>query len=461
MEVIPWPRRHVRPPTMQHNLRARGGFTALMAAEASWRRHGRRGRRLVKLSVAAVITMALAFVPTTAHSRAGDLDRSFGRGGMVKTPAQDDPFVAGLARYDDGRLLVLSQFVGSRPQLIGYRANGRLDAAFGRRGRVLVREAGRAMVTLPSGGSVHVGYNSLVRRLRDGSYDESFGSEGRVTPPLPMPDDPERITRSRDGRLVVSGSRYFPPQPGWCGQREARYYPTVARFLPSGTLDRGFGGDGQVTTIREQSAEVVDHVVQPDGKVVALIADNSCYAPFATISLLRYRANGTLDRGFGTRGEAKVGGDPAKVGELALARNGRIVVSAGSGYNNTLLARFLPDGSPDRTFGEGGRVLERFRWLPHERGLEYAKTLALARDGRIFVGGPTRNPLDFGGFFIAGFTSRGSVDRGFGRRGVVFTRFDRFDAHYVHKILLQPDGRLVAAGAGTNPFVLLARYHIE
>ena len=86
--------------------------------------------------------------------------------------------------------------------------------------------------------------------------------------------------------------------------------------------------------------------MQPDGKLV--IAQTSV--------LTRRRPDGRLDRSFGVGGRVVV--KAPGVSGLAVAPDGTIVAGLGPtgfGYP-AMLARYLPHGRPDTSFGSGGRL---------------------------------------------------------------------------------------------------------
>src|SRR5205085_2021411 len=79
--------------------------------------------------------------------------------------------------------------------------------------------------------------------------------------------------------------------------------------------------------------------------------------------LVRYTAAGQLDTNWGTGGRVitDLGGDRDELTSLIVQKDGKIVAG---GYTNKLaagtsafaLARYLPDGSLDQSFGTGGIV---------------------------------------------------------------------------------------------------------
>jgi uncharacterized delta-60 repeat protein len=189
------------------------------------------------------------------------------------------------------------------------------------------------------------------------------------------------------------------------------------------------------------SARTLDAVagvaVQPDGKIVAAGSSQAADSS-SEFALARYLPNGRLDRSFGASGRVLTGFGPngrATASSVALQRDGKIVV-AGTAGHAFAVARYRPNGTLDRSFGAGGRVLTRFgqRWAD-------ASSIAIQRDGKIVVAGSSA-----GLFALVRYRRDGSLDRSFGDRGRVLTRFGSGDFWRASALVLQRDGRMVAAG---------------
>jgi len=139
-----------------------------------------------------------------------------------------------------------------------------------------------------------------------------------------------------------------------------------------------------------------------------------------------------------------------------LQPNGKIV-AAGNVYCGQCswiaLARYKHDGSLDASFGSGGTTTGTIA------GSDLAQAVARQPDGRIVVAGYTSHSLDAGNSLLVRYTQRGTLDRSFGKDGAVVTDFGA--GSFADAVVVQPDGRIVAAGsfgedAGVN--LMLARY---
>lgn len=212
------------------------------------------------------------------------------------------------------------------------------------------------------------------------------------------------------------------------------------------TLDPTFGTAGKVVTpFAGTLSGPAALVVQPDGKLVVGAEYQRDFG------ILRYLPDGSVDATFGTQGAAATnfGADTFdRVNALVLQPDGALV-AAGMALGNSAgadfgLARYLPDGSLDFAFGVAGRVTTNFDGF-----YESAAALLLQPDGKLVaVGGPP--------FLLARYHADGSLDAGFGRAGKVSTGFAGGGIGSAG--VLQPDGRVIAAGWGGPGTFLLARY---
>ncbi|HJY59568.1 MAG TPA: hypothetical protein VJ418_24575 [Streptosporangiaceae bacterium] len=151
---------------------------------------------------------------------------------------------------------------------------------------------------------------------------------------------------------------------------------------------------------------------------------------------------GTLDHTFGKNGIVLTNqGFPAAA---VLQSNGDIVVAVGSGSPGSGLARFLPNGARDTTFGNGG-----FAALPNLGIPSVHPGLAVQSDGKlVWAGEATASNGTGSTFAVVRFNANGTLDQGFGAGGLATTTFPVFNASVqgAQTVLIQPDGKILIGG---------------
>ncbi|MFT3892412.1 MAG: choice-of-anchor Q domain-containing protein [Anaerolineales bacterium] len=231
----------------------------------------------------------------------------------------------------------------------------------------------------------------------------------------------------------------------------------VARYNTDGTLDAGFGLDGKViTVIGNEDDYASDIVIQPDNRIVVVGGKNIGTAN-EDIALVRYHPDGSLDATFGLGGIVVYGSDNnGEIGaSVDIQQDGKLVVG-GYHHNATTLdlalSRFNTDGSPDASFGSDGMVITNF--VPGT-GFEIGGLVALQPDGKILLAGAHQE----GHFLLARYLSNGSLDVSFGTNGLVLTPVMR-GADMIRGIALQVNGKIVLAGySGFDSDFGIARYN--
>lgn len=134
----------------------------------------------------------------------------------------------------------------------------------------------------------------LVMMKADGTLDNSFSSDGRVTTHfLGNNDYCNALAQQPDGKIVAAGT---------AGSLSSGTELAIARYNLTGNLDLTFDTDGKVTTNVDgggNDEELRDLVIQPDGKLLAC----GYSVDIGTRALLaRYETNGALDPSFGVGG---------------------------------------------------------------------------------------------------------------------------------------------------------------
>ena len=249
------------------------------------------------------------------------------------------------------------------------------------------------------------------------------------------------VALAPDGKLVLGGA-------------EGRLAGLVMRFNADGSPDQSFGGDGVVHLPQTLfGGKVTAVAVRLDGSV--LVA-----APETLISL---NADGSLDTSFGGGdGVAHVYlADFEGARQLLVQPDGKILAAGGVFQVN--IARVLPDGQLDPSFGERGLFTVDTTFGRHSVE-EFVHDLALDPNGKIVVAASTPGRED-GPFSVAPHgilvrvNANGTLDSSFGGDGVVDTNPPGVhSAAYAVRPL--SDGRLAVAGTVNTGF-FFARYHFN
>ncbi len=288
---------------------------------------------------------------------------------------------------------------------------------------------------------------NINSKAQPGTLDSTFGNNG-----IAITTYSEGYTRfikeviQNDGKILVLG---FLNAGGWGD--------ILIRYLPDGNIDSSFGENGRAIV---GSNGQNDLKIQSDDKIVVV-------GGIYHITLFRFLTNGQPDSSFGTNGMtiSNFGGFGDFATAVAIQPDDKIVITGNyaatqiSG-NSAFVARYNTDGSLDETFGETGKTI-----ISSE--LSDVHSIALHKDGKIVIGG--NNGLGNASaeqFFLACFNPDGQLDETFGNAGIVFTDFDN-NGEFIQSIALQPDGKIIAAGAGNafgnglQSYMAVARYNTD
>lgn len=296
-------------------------------------------------------------------------DATFGIAGTARTTVGGNSAVREVLIQQDGRILVLGESRVAWPAGTGVIAttpivrlttNGQIDESFGDHGCIQIVfgnassvYAGQFSMALQQDGKILVcgpDYTisgntfSLWRFNTDGSIDNSFGTNGRVIKAAGVHAFSTRVVVQSDGKIVFLG-----------GTTEFSRF--VARYLTSGIPDPAFNGTG--VYFYSGQGRFVDALIQPDGKILAAIdLGNSFY-------MQRFNSNGTPDDNFGAGGliQSKFS-LPVYTNTIDLQDSGKIILGGmyapdpGAFGYGMALARYLPSGILDNTFGVSGVVMK-------------------------------------------------------------------------------------------------------
>jgi uncharacterized delta-60 repeat protein len=354
-----------------------------------------------------ILILSTAYI--TAYTQTGSPDPLFGTGGIVTTSFGPVNIGSGsVAVQSDGKIV-----------MAGYLFNGS-NTTF-----------------------------TLARYNTDGSLDNSFDGDGKLTTLIGTACEANAVVIQTDGKIIVAGSNY---DNGGSGDDMF----TLARYNTNGSLDNTFDADGIVTTVFAGTISDIAHaiVLQTDGKIV--VAGSHHNGSTIDLALARYNTDGSLDNTFDTDGKltTAIGSSDEIAYSIALQTDGKIVVAGNSdigGNNDFALVRYNTNGSLDNTFDGDGKLTTSIGFAQDAAGL------AIQTDGKILIAGS-----DGSNFIAARFNADGSLDNTFDGDGKVITPVGTSNSAEANYIEIQTDGKIVVSGfsfVSTGRDFALVRYN--
>ena len=247
----------------------------------------------------------------------------------------------------------------------------------------------------------------LARLDRDGLLDTTFGSAGVVLVLASGAEDTRfgGLSVLPSGRIVVTGACSF--------SLSANFYPCAVRLESDGSTDDSFGLGG-VARVLDRCAtglgfNAAEHVTASDG-TITLVTPCLATGGNVVIGLLRFTPEGEVDARFGNGGFVELVTPTSLSNEaraVYLQPDGKVLV-AGQCYPPTgvsfCVARVIPDGSPDNTFGNAGiAYLAPPTALPQQHGpCGLATAMTFAHNGRILLSGRCNQRGDYERIGLAG-----------------------------------------------------------
>jgi uncharacterized delta-60 repeat protein len=367
---------------------------------------------------------------------AGNLDGAYGEAGTATVGFRGGGALHAVLWQPDGSVLLggvsdaREPGCGSlglcreTPVLARVGAAGQLDSSFGEGGRVDLpgltaayeSEAAsgggvRALAAAPDGGAYAVGASGATAFAAaldpGGTPVAGFGDGGVLKADYPSP-----AQSSITDIAVDSKNRILTLGETDSGLDTSSGF--VSRRLPDGAPDPSYAGGAPFAQVGSFAERMV---VDPSGR--ALVMDEG--------TVTRLTSSGTVDGSFGHGGMVAPRPKPRSVEQLhaiAALPSGKVLVAGALGYSfgpRIVVFRLDADGSPDRSFGNGGKIEPGYGFgLTHSLGVT---SLLVEPDGHILVGGYVKHhhgQTKTLGMMVAELLPNGLPDRRFGKRGVIF-----------------------------------------
>jgi uncharacterized delta-60 repeat protein len=365
------------------------------------------------LATLVAIAVTVASTRGVSSPSPGALDPSFGKRGKVTTRIGRPP---GFVRAESvaigprrGRIVA----AGEQPFIVArYRRDGRLDDSFAKDGIVKTRfgtkHSGAHGVAITGHGEVVAvgGSTSLQRHRRaqrrfaialykpNGDLDRSFSHDGKLQLNLGQGTKTEAasaVVLDSKGRIVVGG----------LAPKHDDEHGVIVRLGKNGRLDHSFGSRGVLDT----GPRIVSSLaIDSRGRIVV----------GAGGEVQRYAPNGALDHSFGSGGTVPVSSYTPSV---AIDSGERIVVTGPTRSRNFLVDRYTPTGRPDMSFGNDGTTMTRFA------GRSGAYSVAIDSKTRVVAFGYVMKNGFCCQFATARYQPDGDPDPSFGNNGKVRTKF--------------------------------------
>lgn len=337
-----------------------------------------------------------AFAEVHAFTSDGRPQTTFGTAGVLQMtgPVDSQMYGSQIILRPDGRFVLGGRNITPQQWSHSQRLpGGAADAAFNS-GSVAVTSIGTTSSTflnamLPDGSGRIVSYGHLrgsgsnqdfilTRHLADGSLDPTFGQNGVVSTSVGVYDSAAYMVILPDGRILVGGGVRTSPAASPSSA-------VLVRYLPDGGLDPSFGAGGVISTVAGLNASVNGLTLLPDGRFLAALVSGQT---FSMPILARFMPTGILDPTFGNSGISSLlpAGLQGNIRDVLLQKDGRIVTVGearpiyGTNPFDAMVARYEPDGSLDLTFGQAGA-----RLIPIASALNRAQRAVIQPDNRIVL----------------------------------------------------------------------------
>ncbi len=202
---------------------------------------------------------------------------------------------------------------------------------------------------------------------------------------------------------------------------------------------------------------------QPDGKIV--VTAPCIYQPTGTITqfcTVRFNADFTPDTTFAVGFQnvspsPSVSGNNSYVNAIAIQPDGKIVLGgqcSGASGTSFCADRRLADGTPDSSFGFGGSSMRTFLGVSGSNTFDRVKRVAVAPDGKIYLGGDCKRSNGFTAGCYARLNADGTIDNAFlsvATTPKTFLMGNGVSSETIYDMVVQANNEFVFAGDCKNP----------
>lgn len=439
----------------------------------------------------------------TRYNSNGTIDNTFGTNGIVTTNFGPNCFANSLVLYLDkiivsGKLPMPNNLVNY--VMAKYNADGSLDTSFGNNGTInQSKSVYIETIAIQSDGKIVTAGNRNISTTSDtfcltrlninGSFDQTFGTNGIVTTPLGIDffqsiTIPNSIKVQANGKILVGGisdaidfnNDFILVKYNSNGSLDKTFGKTVSVFeIPgkNGVSDIDFK---RVLKIPNGASNSINGIAtQSNGQIIVAgfsdaedpNYDFASYAYSTDGSLPQNRSLQTIDfSGYNNSDSTNFGSyDIANC--IAMQKNDKYIIAGLSDVIEPTfsfaLVRLNQDGIQDTTFGTSAHanlVVTNFGQVQGKAitTSDVAYSILLQADDKIVAGGISSSTdiNTTGSFALARYNSDGSLDTSYGysNNGLVSINIGKAlglkeSLDSIFSIALQTDGKIVAGGFTT------------
>lgn len=369
----------------------------------------------------AVLALILNLCARIAPAAPGDLDTTFGNGGMLTIG------FGGTADYAhssvlqaDGKMIMLGSSENVLT-LVRLGTNGLPDFSFGYQGKTVFSPSQYPyqtpeFVRLQSDGKIIVAsdtssgssyYIAISRFDTNGNLDTTFNSPDGFAVRSFSSQSQKCVALAvlADNRIAFAGNFYVPN--GSFG--EPRYF--ITRILADGGYDPALPGGGFIST---NYSSLNDMIIQFDNKFLVAGNDNNNV-------VMRFNEDGTRDLSFGSGGKvtiptaSSVKSVAIQQGDFTISNPDKIVAVGGvynPPSNAVVIARMSMSGVLDSNFGGGAGYVTRLVGMIPDVTKVFVLNSGVTTRTIYLIG--KNNPSGIPKLFLAKFNAAGTMDTTYG-----------------------------------------------
>jgi len=272
--------------------------------------------------------------------------------------------VAGSAHTDmNGSVIAVARLLTDGSRDTGFNASGRVtipfdlpppDASNASAFSVAIDDAGR-IVLAGQAVDAQLYYDcAFARLLPDGTLDDTFDADGRVTIPFHLgasnASGADQAILERDGKIVMAG--FADAGSGSTTNMDV----ALARLQEDGSLDPAFGIGGRAVVPFDIGGNQNDFgwgVVEDEAGRLSVVGVAAFNGTSQGVIVARVRHDGTLDPGFGVLGKKSIAIDGDYAVATGVALQGTQIILAGQRWIGSGIDDFVARLEVDLLFADG------------------------------------------------------------------------------------------------------------